>query len=154
MTIRKSITGNIMHYSDDSTGEDFTAYRLTNKTGGASVYGELVEASSGTDKAFDQCSADAVDCIGVCVEAGIADASEAWVAFAGKVRVLLKDSTAATRDYWVYVSDTAGRADATNAAPPGGTVAALEIHLGEIGHALESVTAGTDELCLITIHFN
>jgi len=131
------------------------AVKLQNQTGAASVKGTLVEASSGTDLAVNTITADAVDCIGVIYEDGVANGSDVWVVVGGVAEVLLEDGTAATRDYWVRTSETdAGRADATNAAPPGGTVAAIEEHLAEIGHCLETVSSGTDVLCKILMHFN
>jgi hypothetical protein len=137
------------------TPEGGFAVHLTNKTGSASVKGTLVDASTGTDNAFAVVAADAVDCIGVVYEDGIADGEPCLVVIAGRAQVLLEDSTASTRGYWVKVSDNdAGRADATNAAPPGGTVNALEDHLSEVGHCLESKSAGTDVLCWILMHFN
>lgn len=68
--------------------------------------------------------------------------------------MLLEDSTASTRGYWVKMSGTAGRADATNAAPPGGGIPELDEHMTELGHALETKTGGTDVLCKIVMHFN
>ena len=69
--------------------------------------------------------------------------------------MLLQDGTASTRGYWVRTSTTtAGRADATNVAPPGGTVSALEEHLKEIGHCLETKGSGTDVLAKCILHFN
>jgi hypothetical protein len=126
------------------------AIRLTNKTGAASVKGTIVEASSGTDNAFDVAAADSLDPIGVVYENGIPDGSECLIVIMGRCQVLLKDSTASTREYWVGTSDTGGRADATSATPPGAVLA----HFQEIGHALESVSAGTDELAWIMLHFN
>jgi hypothetical protein len=136
------------------TSEGGLAVRLTNKTGSASVKGDIVRASTGTNEAFSQAPADSDEPIGIVYESGIADGSECLIVISGRAQVLLKNSTAATRGNWVKVSDAAGRADATNAAPPGGTVAALEEHMREVGHALESITAGTDNLCYIMIHWN
>ena len=136
------------------TAEGGLAISLTNKTGAASVKGMIVDASTTTDDAFGIEGADDLNPIGVVYEAGVADGSECWVVVQGIAEVLLKDSTASTKGYWVKVSDAAGRADATNAAPPGGTVQALEIHMQEIGHCIESKTAGTDVLAKIVMHFN
>lgn len=147
-----AFNNNTMAITDDGG----VAFKFVNKTGAASVKGTVLEIYDDTavDNAVDICAADAIDYMGVMYSAGVADGSEVWVVTEGKAYVLLKDSTAATRDYWVVMSDTAGRADATNAAPPGGTVQALEAHMGEMGHALENVTAGTDELALIVLHKN
>jgi hypothetical protein len=126
------------------------AIRLINKTGAASVKGTLVEADTAVDMAFAVAAVDALDVIGVVYEDGVADGDEAWVVIYGIAEVLLKDSTASTRHYWVQSSDVAGRADATNAAPPGAVLA----HFQEIGHCLESKIAGTNVLCKIAMHFN
>ena len=73
----------------------------------------------------------------------------------GIADVLLEDATASTLAYWARTSITqAGRADITNAAPPGGGVAAIDRHFREIGHCIQAVTAGTDKLARIVMHFN
>lgn len=137
------------------TPDGGVAVRLTNKTGSASVKGSLVEASSSVDNAFSLSGADDVDPIGVVYEDGIADGSECWVVIFGRAQILLQDSTAATRGYWVRTSTTTGgRADATLTAPPGAGIPEHDIHFKEVGHCLESVTAGTDKLCWIMMHFN
>jgi hypothetical protein len=126
-----------------------------NKTGAASIKGTLVMLSASTDDAVDVCSAGAEDPIGVIYDSGVADGSLVRVIKHGKAQVLLQDGTGSTRKNWVKVSDTqAGRADATNALPPGGTVQALEEHLREVGHAAESVSSGTDVLMWLECHFN
>jgi hypothetical protein len=141
---------------DSATGERGFQMKLTNKTGSNSVKGTVVEQSSTTDSAFSAIVADEPDPIGVVYEAGVADGSECWIWLPQSLcQVLLEDGSAATREYWVKVSDTdAGRADASNAAPPGGTIAAIEDHFTELGHAAESQSSGTDVLCLIHLHFN
>jgi hypothetical protein len=137
------------------TPEGGIAIRLTNKSGATSVKGRLVRASAGTNNAYELSGADVPNVIGVEYEAGIADGSECWVVVYGVAEVLLQNSTASTRGYWAKQSDTvAGRADITNALPPGGTIAALEDHGSEIGHCIESKTAGTDVLAKIVMHFN
>lgn len=100
--------------------------------------------------AFIQAPANSDEPIGVVYEAGVADASDAWIWTSGAVcQVLLKDGTASTRGNWAYVSDTAGRADLTNADPIGATE-----HTREIGHCLESKSSGTNVLARVTLHFN
>ena len=137
------------------TLEGGRAIKLTNKTGVASVKGIVVKPSSSTDYAVDVCGADGVDPIGVVYEDGIADGSEVWVVISGIAEVLLEDSTATTRGYWARTSITqAGRADITAALPPEGTIQALENHFSEIGHSIQSVTAGTDKLARIVMHIN
>ena len=132
------------------TAEGGFAVRLTNKTGANSVKGTVVEADGAVDDAFELAPADATDAIGVVYEDGIADGAECWIVWGGIADVLLKDGTAATRHYWVMVSDVAGRADATSAVPPGAVLA----HFREIGHCVESVGSGTDVLARIAVHFN
>ena len=136
-----------MHY-DQTTGEWGLQVKLINKTGGNSVKGNIVNASTGTDMAYMQAGASSDEPIGVVYEAGVADGSYAWVwTGQGSVcQVLLKDGTASTRGYWVETSNTAGRADATNSNP------VPETHWQEIGHCLESKTAGTNVLARILFH--
>jgi len=136
------------------TPEGGTAIYLTNKTGSASVKGELVEPSDGTDNAFKQASADDIAVIGAVYEDGVADGDECLIVIYGRCQVLIKDGTTSTRAYWTKTSDVAGRADATNAAPPGGTIGALEEHMQEIGHCIESKGSGTAVLVFIMMHFN
>jgi hypothetical protein len=135
---------------DSSTGEYGLQIKLTNKTGAPTVKGQLVEPSSSTDMAFDTSDIDDLDCIGVVYEAGVADGSDAWIwtGHGTVCQVLLKDGTASTRGNWVGTSDTAGRADATTATPPGAVLG----HFQEIGHCLESVSSGTNVLARILFH--
>ena len=137
------------------TPEGGFAIQLVNKTGAPSVIGTLVEIDDDTDNAFDFNGADGDHCIGAVYEGGVADASLCWVVVAGRCQVLLKDTKASTRGFWVGSSDAAGRADATfGAGPPGGGVPELDNHMLEIGHALESVVGGDDKLCFIILHPN
>jgi hypothetical protein len=136
------------------TSEGGFAIRLTNKTGSASVKGTLVKADTATDMAFILTGVNEHETIGAVYEDGIADGSLCWVANGGIVEVLLKDTTASTRGNWAKTSDTAGRADITNATAPGGGVAQLDEHMQEIGHGIENVTSGTDKLAKIIMHFN
>jgi hypothetical protein len=77
------------------------------------------------------------------------------VAISGIADVLIEDGTAATRGNWVYTSDAqAGRANATLANPPGGGIPELDTHMREIGHCLQTVTAGNDKLARCLLHFN
>ena len=131
------------------TPEGGIAIQLTNKTGAASVKGSVVRADTSTDNAFILLDAGGQEPIGVVYESGIADGSECWVVIAGRVQILLEDSTASTRGNWVEGSaTTAGRADATNAAPVPAS------HWKEIGHCIETLTGGTDVLAYCIIHFN
>lgn len=131
------------------------AVQLINKTGAASVRGAVVDASDTTDDAVKLVGANGFSPAGVFLDSGVADGDPAWVVVSGTAYVLLQDGTASTRGYWARTSvTTAGRADATNAAPPGGTIGALETHLKEIGHCLETKAPGTDVLAKCFLHFN
>jgi hypothetical protein len=133
------------------TAEGGFAVMLTNKTGANSVKGTLVQASTGTDKAFIAASSGSYEPIGAVYLSGIADGSLCPVVVGGIVDVLLEDSTASTRGYWARTSTTtAGRADITNAGAPGLVLS----HFAEIGHCLESKSSGTNVLARICMHFN
>jgi len=137
------------------TPEGGEARRILNKTGSASVKGTVVGISTVTDESFVVAPANSPQQIGVVYESGVADGSYCWVVTDGRAQVLLKDSTSSTRGNFVKVSDdTAGRADATLSDPPAGDTGALEDHMTEVGHALESKSGGTNVLCFIEIHRN
>ena len=128
--------------------------RLENRTAGVSVLGTVVQADTVNDNAFKICEADGVQPSGIVWQVGVAVGSLCWIVVMGVAQVLLKDATLSTRGNWVYVSDVAGRADATLLVPPGGGIPELDIHMGEIGHCIESKAANTDVLAKIVVHFN
>lgn len=134
------------------TPEGGIAIRLINKTGSASVKGSMVSASTGVNEAF-VLQANEYDTLGVVYEAGIADGASCWVVTSGIAQVLLQDSTAATRGNWCHAASTDGRADCSLALPGGTAFTEVNEHLKEIGHCLESVTAGTNKLAKIILHF-
>lgn len=121
------------------------AIKLTNKTGGASVAGELVETSTVTSDAVSQSGADSSITVGVFLDDGIADGSEAWIVVAGIADVKY-DATGADKGDWVKASGTAGRAESSGSEVPGAN------HFREIGHALEDAAANA--LGRIVMHFN
>ena len=128
------------------------AIKLTNETGSNTVAGQTVKADTATNDAVVLTSASDVECFGVFLDSGVADGSEAWVVVSGIADVAMKDNTAATRGNWVETSDEAGYADATSASP-----AAAPQHFNEIGHCIESVSAGgagTHILARCVLHFN
>jgi hypothetical protein len=131
------------------------AIKLINKTGSASVKGELVKANTALADSFILAGVDEAEVLGIVYEAGVADGNECFVIVYGIAEVLLEDSLASTYGHWARTSVTqAGRADITNAAPPGGGIIQIDQHLKEIGHCIESVTAGTNKLAKIVTHFN
>lgn len=127
---------------------------LINKTGANSVKGTLVTAGT-VDNSFVINPANIPKVLGIVLVEGIADGQYVPIKVSGIAEVLLQDNTTATAGYWAKLSDTvAGRADISSQFPPGGTIAALEDHGSEIGHCIETVTAGTNKLARCVIHFN
>ena len=127
------------------------AIKITNKTGANSVAGNLVQADTANNDAVSLSPAGNVDTIGVFLEGGIADGSEAWVVISGIADVALDDNVAAVRGYWMGAGVLAGYA-ATRISPP-----AAPTHFEEIGHCIESVAAGgagTHILARCVLHFN
>jgi hypothetical protein len=137
---------------DSVTNERGYLVKFINRTGHASVKGELVACSTGTDReAILQ--ANEYDTIGVVEEAGIAEASEMWVWMIGSVcQALFKDGVAPNRGDVLIAADTDGRAD--QFANPGGGLPGIDTHLKECGHIMQSVGAGTNVLALAVLHFN
>ena len=121
------------------------AIKLTNKTGSNTVAGQLVQTDTTTNDAFATSAANADDTIGIVVDAGIADGSEAWIIISGIADVLM-DSGGSTRGDRIIASTTAGSGLTWNV---GGAVAT---HFQEIGHCIETrVGAG---LARCVLHFN
>ncbi len=131
--------------------------KLTNKTGANSVAGKLVRADTTTNDAVKLSEVDGEETIGVFLDGGVSDGSEAWIVVSGIADVAMENNTTATRGNWVRTSITVGEegyADATNAAPP--SPAAFS-HFNEIGNCIETVTAtgeGTHVLARCVLHFN
>lgn len=121
---------------------------LINNTGGLSVKGTLVSACTTQDYCARITPASSDQPLGVILENGVGIGQPVKIAIAGKAYVLLKNGTAATRGNWVGVSDVAGRAYMST--DPSSTTE----HWKEIGHCVESVTAGTNKLALCVLHFN
>ena len=111
--------------------------KLTNKTGANTVQGNLVRADTATDDAFILTGANDDEYIGVVLEAGVSDGSEAWIVVHGIADVLFDDNVTAVRGNWVGTG-AAGLAR-TQASPPALGIAA---HFEEVGHSIENVTAG------------
>jgi hypothetical protein len=132
------------------TDDGGIAFPFINKTGAPSVKGNLVEPHSDANS-IELTDADSLDPIGVIYNSGVPDGSMVWVVMYGKAKVLLDEDTGSTAGNWVEASE-AGYADATQAGPPGAVLA----HFQEIGHCIETVSAGgvgTHVLCTIIIHF-
>jgi len=129
-----------------------TAIQLTNKTGANTVAGKVVEASTTTDDAFQINDADGNHPIGIVLDAGIADGSEAWIVVNGIADVAIVSGEAATRGWWVFTSD-AGYCTMLE-DPTGGGAAELDQHMREVGHCIETVAANGVILARCVIHFN
>lgn len=135
--------------SDATTGERGFLVRLVNRTGKASVKGELVSASGAADNEVILQS-NTFDVVGVIAESGILEGSAMLVWRHGSLcQVLMKDTIAATHGYVALASDVPGRANQV-AVPSSNPVVAE--HFKEIGHIAETKTGGTDVLVLIHMH--
>lgn len=134
------------------TPEGGYAIRLTNRTGAISVKGTVVTMSGLYDDAFALQTVE-FDGVGICYESGVVDGAECWVVVSGIAEVLLKDGTGSTRGSWVKCADTDGRAEATTPPTNIGALAASE-HFKEIGHCIQTVIAGINQLARVVLHFN
>ena len=124
---------------------------LTNETGSNTIAGQLVKADTATDDAVILAGIGDIECFGVFLDSGIADGSEAWVVFSGLADVAFDDDVAAVRGNWVGTGVAAGYAR-NQASPP-----AAPDHFEELGHCIESVSAGgggTHILARCVLHFN
>ena len=122
---------------------------LANKTGAVSVKGTIIVAA---DMGVSIAPADTFVPFGIIAEDGIAINGLVKVVVSGLAYVLLKNGEASFAGSWVGVSDVAGRAylpSKPSTEPPSTTE-----HSREIGHCLQTVTAGTNKLALIGVHFN
>lgn len=134
------------------TPEGGIAVKLTNKTGAASVAGQLVKADTATNDAVVLTAISDTECFGVFYNSGIVDGSEVWVVVAGIADVLFEDNHGPTRGDWVATSATDAGYAVSQASP-----AAAPTHFEEIGHCIETVAAGgagTHVAARCVLHFN
>ena len=138
------------------TAEGGIAVKLTNKTGGATVKGEVVAVytASAINNAVKKIEKDVPDPIGVFYESGVADGSESWVVISGIADVYFTGNT--TRGHLArgyLTADGAGyvAGQALSEAVPSSPFAS-DKHFYEIGHVLESRTGAGLAKCVI--HFN
>lgn len=120
------------------------AVKLTNETGSPTVAGQLVVADITVADAFDTAGASSTLLIGVVLDAGVADGSEAWIVISGIADVLIDAGGAALGDR-IVASATAGSADVNNS--PSNTV-----HFTELGHVIEAIGGAGVTRCVL--HFN
>lgn len=155
------VTGTAANFSQQNsatppmiTSDGGFAILLTNKTGAPSVKGTVVIASFEHDKAFAIGIANTIIPIGVVYTNNAPDGAQAYVTITGTAKVLLRDGSEAVRGNWVGTSETPGRAIAGGMGHPGSRPNDQTVHNREIGHCLESKTAGTNVLALVDLHFN
>lgn len=154
--------GGVSVYADSSvytpagrmTPEGGYAVLLTNRTGGASVKGEVVTASSSYDNSVSKIVVDVPSPIGVFYQSGVANGQPAWVVVSGVADVYFVGSTTRghlargflTSDGAAYVSG-----QALSEAVPSSPFAA-DKHFYEMGHVLETRTGAGLAKCIL--HFN
>lgn len=130
------------------------AIKLFNRTGAATVKGQVVRSDTATDNGVILTGTNDDEAFGVFLDAGIADDAPAWVVITGVAYVAFEDNVAAVHGYWVGTGASEAGYARTQSAPPGLGVAA---HFEEVGHCIESVAAGgggTHILAKCVIHFN
>jgi hypothetical protein len=135
------------------TPDGGTAILLTNKTGAASIKGYCVTTGNAANNSVILVGIGIPNCIGVFLESGVPDGSEAWIVVSGIADVYFWAST--TRGYLArtgIASDTgeiAGQA-LSEAIPT--SPFATDKHFCEIGHVLETRTGAG--LAKVVLHFN
>lgn len=130
--------------------------KLTNKTGAASVKGEVVHVYDATavNNAVAKIIVDDPDPFGVFYESGIADGAEAWIVTSGMADVYFTGDTTRGHIARGYLTaDGAGyvAGQALSEAVPVSPFSS-DKHFYEIGHVLESRTGAGLAKCIL--HFN
>jgi hypothetical protein len=144
-------SGNIENVKAKMTSTGGYAVKLTNQQGHVISGGNLVKADAANDDSVVLTAAGDVECLGVVLDSTVADGAEGWIVVAGIADVAHDENVAAVRGNWVSTGVLAGYA-ATAASP-----AAAPTHFEEIGHCIESVSAGGAEthiLARCVLHFN
>lgn len=135
------------------TAEGGLAVKMTNKTGAASVKGEVVTTGSTVDNSVIKVIVDVPNPIGVFYESGVADGAEAWVVVSGIAEVYFIGSTTRGQFARGFITGDAGYvagqalAEAVPTAP-----FATDKHFYEVGHILASRTGAG--LAKTVLHFN
>lgn len=131
------------------TDEGGMCIRLINKTGVASVKGQVVQASSATDLAYAVNPTQGDMPIGIVYDAGVADGGSVRLVIAGLADVLIDSAQTIAGNRVVYSSGTtAGRVDSAASVP------AATTHFREVGHMLETKANGGSTLCRCVLHWN
>lgn len=135
------------------TPEGGIAFRLTNKTGAASVKGHVVCPSSAQDNAVTNIVEDVPDPIAVTYEAGVADGDECWYVFNGIAEVYFIGDTTHGHFARGFITGDSGyvTGQALSEAVPTAPFSTNK-HFYEMGHVLESRTG--EGLAKVNLHFN
>ena len=136
------------------TPEKGLALKLINKTGGASVKGEVVTNSPTTSNAVSKIVVDIPNPIGVFYESDIADGEEAWVVVSGIADVYYVGNTTLGHLARGFLTADGGSYVTGQALSEAIPVSPFDVdkHFYELGHVLESrVGAG---LAKTILHYN
>jgi len=129
------------------------AIKLTNKTGANSIAGYCVTADDSTNDAVKLVPVDVPSCIGVFLDSGVSDGSEAWVVISGIADVYYWGTT--VRGYLARTGLTADTGEvsgqATAEVVPTSPFS-VDKHFCEIGHCIETRTGAG--LARTVLHFN
>ncbi len=150
--VELEVAGSIRTQKVRMTPEGGIAVLMTNRDGGTLNPGRVVEADSANDDSFKANDAGGDHPIGVVYEA-VADNVEGWIVVAGIADIALEDNVAAVRGYWMGSSGSEAGYAETQANSPGFNSG----HFEEIGHCIESVSAGgggTHILARCIVHFD
>lgn len=129
------------------------ARKFTNKTGGASVRGQLVTTGSAANSVI-LTTAGVPNAMGAMWSRDVADGGTCYVVISGVADVLFADGQSPTVGWWVGSSDAVnGRARAA-ASLPDNSGAGVTMHNHEIGHCIQTINAGTDVVARVVLHFN
>jgi hypothetical protein len=127
--------------------------KLINKTGGASIKGQVVHINSAVEGSVTYVPQGDPDSIGVFYENGVADGQEAWVVVSGIAQVYFVGNTTAGHFARTFVAADGdyvlgqAKSEAIPTSP-----FATDKHFCEIGHVIETrVGAG---LAKCVLHFN
>jgi len=130
------------------TAEGGIGIYIINKTGAASVKGTVLEASTALDLAVQIESAGGIEPVGIMYSDGIADGDLVLIIILGIAEILLEDTTACVHGDWCGVSASDDGRAIANTEPP-----APLLHDKEIGHFIESKSAGTNVLAKAILHY-
>ena len=115
--------------------------KLTNRTGVNSIKGNTVIAHTTINDAVAAGGISELQVLGVFLESGVSNGSEAWVVVSGIADVHM-DANAVVRGDRIVSSATAGLGVANNAP-------SVAVHFQEIGHCIQSGAANSTVRCVL-----